>query len=346
MTQPPDLSTGARSDATADASTAAQEALHAGEGDGPQGEARQEVSHQARQAAQEETRDALHGGAGDALSDVSGEASADRVPAETEAAARLAACAATPAETAAEAVTDAAADAAADAAVQLDRSELVAQVLARFDQIAPQPDWPDTMAVQYRLAQGLAARTRQAQGRAPMVLAQKLMQALDRLQAASTALAPTSPATPRHAATLSLAELNAYIQSTSQASRLAEASDEFEAVHLSQGAEPLPALKSLNRFQDTWALISAEATVDMASFRAPTNAGPLNAHRLVLKTLAELRERSPAYLRHSLAYVDTLMWLDAAYADLQAGASKKSAGKGNSKTAGKTPARKSAGRKR
>ena len=245
---------------------------------------------------------------------------------------------ATPTETAAEAVTE--------APVHADRSDLVAQALARFDQIAPQPDWPDTMAVQYRLAQGLAARTRQAQGRAPMALAQKLMQALDRLQAASTALAPTLPATPRHAAAPSLAELNAYIQSTSQASRLAEASDEFEAVHLTQGAEPLPALKSLNRFQDTWALISAEATVDMASFRAPTNAGPLNAHRLVLKTLAELRERSPAYLRHSLAYVDTLMWLDAAYADLQAGASKKSAGKGNSKAAGKTPARKSAGRKR
>lgn len=261
---------------------------------------------------------------------------------DANAAVLLAACGATrgdaAAETSAEAVTEAAA--------QPDHSDLVAQALARFDQIAPQPDWPHTLAVQYRLAQGLAARTRQAQDRVPMALAQKLMQALDRLQAALTALGPTSPASPSHATAPSLAELNAYIQSTSQASRLAEASDEFEAVHLSQGAEPLPALKSLNRFQDTWALISAEATVDMASFRAPTNAGPLNAHRLVLKTLAELRERSPAYLRHSLAYVDTLMWLDAAYADLQAGASKKSAGKGNSKTAGKTPARKSAGRKR
>jgi hypothetical protein len=86
-------------------------------------------------------------------------------------------------------------------------------------------------------------------------------------------------------------------------------------------------LKSATRFRETWALISAEAEVDLATFRAPANAGPLNAHRLVLQALGHMRELSPDYLRHCLSHVDTLMGLDQAYAALKQPAGKSSTAK-------------------
>ncbi|MFD2453353.1 DUF2894 domain-containing protein [Ideonella paludis] len=54
-----------------------------------------------------------------------------------------------------------------------------------------------------------------------------------------------------------------------------------------------PELKSAQRFRESWAVLCAEEVVDQASTQAPQNAGPLNAHRLVLHTLGLLRDLSP-----------------------------------------------------
>ncbi len=87
-------------------------------------------------------------------------------------------------------------------------------------------------------------------------------------------------------------------------------------------------LKSAVRFRETWARISAETEVDKAAHRAPENAGPLNAHNLVLRTLALMRELSPDYLRRFMGHTESLLWLDQAYGQLKQPAGKAKAGKG------------------
>lgn len=75
-------------------------------------------------------------------------------------------------------------------------------------------------------------------------------------------------------------------------------------------AQARPELKSAQRFRESWAVLCAEEVVDQASTQAPQNAGPLNAHMLVLRTLGLLRELSPDYLRRFLTHTETLMWLE------------------------------------
>lgn len=69
-------------------------------------------------------------------------------------------------------------------------------------------------------------------------------------------------------------------------------------------------MKSLRRFRETWARISAEDEVDQALGRGPENAGPLNAHMLVLRSLGLMRDLSPDYLRRFMSYLDSMLWLD------------------------------------
>lgn len=108
------------------------------------------------------------------------------------------------------------------------------------------------------------------------------------------------------------------------------------SVRATQGilANPHPQdLKSAVRFRETWALISAETQLDQAAIRAPENAGPLNAHKLALRTLALMRELSPDYLRRFMDHTESLLWLDRAYGQLKQPmrgvASKRSSAKGS-----------------
>lgn len=80
---------------------------------------------------------------------------------------------------------------------------------------------------------------------------------------------------------------------------------------------PAPEMHSLQRFREVWAKVSAEDQLARALARGPDNAGPLNSHRLVLRTLTLMRELSPDYLRHFLAHLDTLLWLEQAQAQAQ-----------------------------
>jgi hypothetical protein len=113
-----------------------------------------------------------------------------------------------------------------------------------------------------------------------------------------------------------LAALNAHIARVSQAAAEGQRSS----------ATPWPELRSAQRFRETWERLSAEETVVQATHRAPENAGPLNSHKLVLRTLGLMSELSPHYLRRFLAHTETLLWLDQAQAQLKPAA----AGKGGS----------------
>jgi hypothetical protein len=125
-----------------------------------------------------------------------------------------------------------------------------------------------------------------------------------------------------------LGALNAHI---ARASGQARAELSANAAH---HGGPWPELRSAVRFRETWSRISAEEEVTQAVDRAPDNAGPLNSHMLVLRTLGLMRELSPDYLRRFMAHAEALLWLDQAglKAKVPAGKAKvdrqKSAGKG------------------
>jgi hypothetical protein len=69
-------------------------------------------------------------------------------------------------------------------------------------------------------------------------------------------------------------------------------------------------LKSVRQFRNTWSKLSADKQVAKALDQAPKNAGPINSHMLVLRSLALMREISPDYLNRFMTYADSLLCLD------------------------------------
>ncbi|MFM0049487.1 DUF2894 domain-containing protein [Caballeronia grimmiae] len=67
----------------------------------------------------------------------------------------------------------------------------------------------------------------------------------------------------------------------------------------------------LDYLRTVWSKVSAERQLRESLEQVPKNAGPLNSSSLVHRSLALMREVSPAYLQHFLAYVDTLAWMEA-----------------------------------
>jgi hypothetical protein len=101
-----------------------------------------------------------------------------------------------------------------------------------------------------------------------------------------------------------------------------------------QTAEP----EMLQFFRSTWARLHAEQRLNHALADAPENPGPLNSEHLVHQALQLMRGCAPDYLRHFMAQVDALAWLEDVQADAAA------AGKPAPK-AGKAPAKKAAAKK-
>lgn len=71
-----------------------------------------------------------------------------------------------------------------------------------------------------------------------------------------------------------------------------------------------PELKALDEFRAIWLHLRAEHQLRSALQPAPENAGPLNSAKLAHRSLRLMRDLSPAYLRHFLAHIDGLMWLE------------------------------------
>jgi hypothetical protein len=96
------------------------------------------------------------------------------------------------------------------------------------------------------------------------------------------------------------------------ARQLAQASPEDAEGGLGQLIGARAELKSMRYFRNTWSRLSVERQVTQAIEQAPENAGPLNSHLLVLRSLALMRDISPDYLNRFVSHVDTLLWLDQA----------------------------------
>ena len=165
--------------------------------------------------------------------------------------------------------------------------------------------------VRFRYLEVLAGRLPAQPPAVRLVLAGRLHAALAGYAARARAAAPVPPpATPRAKAPSALEALNRDLAARARADADVEADADALMLH----GPSISDLQSVRRFGEVWAEIAAEQQVAQAITRGPENAGPLNAHRLVLRSLALMQSLSPDYLRHFLSQMDSLLWLEQAAA--------------------------------
>jgi hypothetical protein len=92
--------------------------------------------------------------------------------------------------------------------------------------------------------------------------------------------------------------------------QLEQHSPESAHTRLDANAGSRPELKTIRNFRNTWSKLSADKQVIQALEQAPKNAGPINSHMLVLRSLALMRDISPDYLNRFMSYADTLLCLE------------------------------------
>jgi hypothetical protein len=73
-----------------------------------------------------------------------------------------------------------------------------------------------------------------------------------------------------------------------------------------------PDTRTVQFFKRTWSRLSADQRLAQSRATLPDNAGPLNSHHLVHRSLTLMRELSPEYLERFVGYVDALQWLEQA----------------------------------
>lgn len=178
--------------------------------------------------------------------------------------------------------------------------------------------------VRWRQAQALAARLEGQPPAVQRVLAARLARVLDAMDTATAVR--TTPATERPGLQ-ALVALNQQLRAPAESAPPGAGVATASAVP-SAAPSGRTELKSISRFRGTWARLRAEAQVRAAESRAPANAGPLNPHMLVLNALSQLRHTSPDYLRHFLAQVESMGWLERAMSPPRPAAAKARAPRG------------------
>jgi len=78
------------------------------------------------------------------------------------------------------------------------------------------------------------------------------------------------------------------------------------------GKPAAPDTRTVQFFKRTWSRLSADQRLAQSRATLPENAGPLNSHHLVHRSLTLMRELSPEYLERFVGYVDALQWLEQA----------------------------------
>lgn len=80
---------------------------------------------------------------------------------------------------------------------------------------------------------------------------------------------------------------------------------------------PVPAIPALadepeivEYFRQTWSRVSTDRQLRESLAQVPGNAGPLNSHHLIHRSLSLMLEMSPEYLRQFLSYAEALSWLE------------------------------------
>lgn len=178
--------------------------------------------------------------------------------------------------------------------------------------------------VRFRYLQALAGRMDGQPASVRQLLAQRLDAALSayvtkaRAAPEGGASGVTLPATvsggaPASAASTPAVAALAQLNRDMGAPRMAAGSALGSAVRAEADALAPRDLRSVRQFSTTLARISAEQKMAKAVARGPQNAGPLNAHRLVVQALAAMQAVSPDYLQRFVVHAETLLWVEQAH---------------------------------
>lgn len=155
--------------------------------------------------------------------------------------------------------------------------------------------------LRFHFIEALARRTAATRGTARTLLEARLARAIDACALRCENIPDTPGPTP--AAPSPLAGLLAHIAGQNRSA--------FASPQAANPAAP-DELKALACFRDTWSKLRVDQQFHQALADEPENAGPLNSHFLVLRALRRMRDISPAYLQHFMAYADALLWLEQA----------------------------------
>lgn len=167
---------------------------------------------------------------------------------------------------------------------------------------------PALATVQWHFLQALARRAATQSGPVRGILEARLDQGLQslaaRLASAQDGAAPRrteAPAPPE-------ASLGGLL-------RLLAHSAQDSAPHRSDSVPPAqttarPELRAVRAHRATWSQLSMQRQLAQALQQSPRNAGPINSHMLVLRSLELMRSLSPDYLQRFMSYADSLLSLD------------------------------------
>ena len=163
--------------------------------------------------------------------------------------------------------------------------------------------------VTWHYLQGLFERAARHRGEVRRLLDARLAQALqtlrERFAQAQREARQATASPPRSAPRASLGELARALSQPAPETR-----DAGRDAGSSRVVGNRPELKSVRHFRNTWSKLSVDKQLAKALGRAPKNAGPINSHSLVLRSLALMRELSPDYLNRFMCYADALLCLD------------------------------------
>lgn len=153
-------------------------------------------------------------------------------------------------------------------------------------------------ALEWHYIETLARRTQAQSGTARVLLHAKLQEALKQWGARTNKGA--------HKATQTLGH-----EPPSPLATLLQDMGRKTATHAS-GATQLGPTENprIEQFKKQLNQISVQKQVSQAIAQAPQNAGPINSHMLVLRSLGLMRDISPDYLNRFMAHVDTLFCLE------------------------------------
>ena len=156
-------------------------------------------------------------------------------------------------------------------------------------------------AVGWHYIETLASRTQAQSGPARLLLQAKLQEVMLRFETRMAKNQPDAVQAPARMLPSPMATLLQDIRqkNASQVSGQTTGSQEAENPRIQAFK------KQLNK-------ISVQKQVTQAMAQAPQNAGPINSHMLVLRSLGLMRDLSPDYLNRFMAHVGTLLCLEEA----------------------------------
>jgi hypothetical protein len=188
--------------------------------------------------------------------------------------------------------------------------------------------------VRFRFIEALSQRAAQQTANVGDILQQKVLAAAQQYQAdfdkahkdAATVLRQGCVEFPDDAAQMqALFDACDYRQLARTAARLRRRGQRAELAPLcdqltqASGDNPNPydidnpaELKAIGEFRETLAKRNSQKRLNHAIQESPQNSGPLNPQRLVIRSLASMRDLSPQYLNRFISYMDTLLWLEQA----------------------------------